>query len=309
MEASTIETHAEPTPPASPEFMRPQTAPVLDRERAAELETAARRLIAARQPWHQLGLQQRLAVSQLGFSASSWDARIFADGPSGVSSPRGELPGSTTGETTPLGERNSSNGSLNSSTTSQRSGGGRSITSSTTSASTNRGGARGSSTSGRRPPSRSTRGNTDGAKPTYAPKNPFATPKLTGAPLTNPRAAMRDATAGSTYVDSGRVTSAAPKVAAAPRANRPKRPGGAGRSRAAPVLSAAMQAAAAGGSTGAITRGASESTLHTLRAPPGPPLPRVLPEVPAVAAWQSPGGHSDQVLRAAQRHFTPIQRR
>ena len=97
-------------------------------------------------------------------------------------------------------------------------------------------------------------------------------------------------------------------MAAAPRANRPKRPGGAGRSRAAPVLSAAMQAAAAGGSTGAITRGASESTLHTLRAP-GPPLPRVLPEVPAVAAWQSPGGHSDQVLRAAQRHFTPIQRR
>ena len=72
----------------------------------------------------------------------------------------------------------------------------------------------------------------------------------------------------------------------------------------------AMQAAAAGGSTGAITRGASESTLHTLRAPPGPPLPRVLPEVPAVAAWQSPGGHhSEHVLRAAQRHFTPIQRR
>ena len=51
------------------------------------------------------------------------------------------------------------------------------------------------------------------------------------------------------------------------------------------------------------------AATHTLRAPPGPPLPRVLPEVPAVAAWQSPGGHSDQVLRAAQRHFTPIQRR
>ena len=120
---------------------------------------------------------------------------------------------------------------------------------------------------------------------------------------------MRDATAGSTYVDSGRVTSAAPRWRRR-RANRPKRPGGAGRSRAAPVLSAAMQAAAAGGSTWALTRGASESPLHTLRAPPGPPLPRVLPEVPAVAAWQSPGGHhSEHVLRAAQRHFTPIQRR